>query len=208
MTDSAALTPLGVIVIGLLRERDLHPYEMMRLIRQRGDDRLVPVANGTFYHTVSRLERQGLVESLGTDRAGNRPARTTYRLTERGADAGAQWVRHELPRLGRSAEFRVALSESHDVPRADVIDLLTCRRTALAEHTADLRDRIADAASRHVPAQFLVEVERERALLDADLVWLDGFLARLADPDVAWGVHELPAETRERLDAFRESVIA
>ncbi|GAA3918544.1 PadR family transcriptional regulator [Microbacterium invictum] len=203
-----SLTPLSVIVVGLLRERDMHPYEMMRLIRQRGDDRLVTIANGTFYHTVTRLERRGYAASVGIDRAGNRPARTTYRLTERGAEAGAQWVRQELPRLGRLTEFRVALSESHDLPRGEVIDLLTQRRAALAEYTAELRDRLAAAAAREVPVQFLVEIERESAILDADFAWLDGFLSRLADPTVAWGIDELPVETRERLDAFRESVIS
>jgi hypothetical protein len=56
--------------------------------------------------------------------------------------------------------------------------------------------------------QFLVEVEREQVILDADLAWLDGFLIRLADLDIPWGVQELPAETMARLAAFRESVIA
>ena len=32
------LTPLGVMVLGLLREDDMHPYEMQRLLRQRRDE--------------------------------------------------------------------------------------------------------------------------------------------------------------------------
>ena len=55
------LTPLGLMVLALLDEGDMHPYEMIRLLRIRRDDRLVPLTNGTMYHTVARLERAGLI---------------------------------------------------------------------------------------------------------------------------------------------------
>jgi len=54
-----ALTPLGVMVLALLREGDMHPYEMMRLLRHRREDRMVKLTNGTFYHTVARLSATG-----------------------------------------------------------------------------------------------------------------------------------------------------
>ncbi len=55
MQDAVArLTPLGVVVLELLREDDMHPYEMIRPMRQRRDDRLVSLTNGTMYHTPSR----------------------------------------------------------------------------------------------------------------------------------------------------------
>src|SRR5512138_2173622 len=102
MRDAVAkLTPLGVMVLALLREGEMHPYEMMRLMRQRRDDQLVTITNGTFYHTVARLERLGLLAEVGVDREGNRPERTTYRLTDAGRDAVSEWVRAELPRVDR-----------------------------------------------------------------------------------------------------------
>ena len=79
------LTPLGVVVLALLGEGDMHPYEMIRLMRVRHDDRLVTITNGTVYHTVSRLERAGLLAEVGVDRDGNRPERTTYAVTDAGS---------------------------------------------------------------------------------------------------------------------------
>src|SRR6218665_2381315 len=112
MRDAIArLTPLGVMVLALLREDAMHPYEMIRLMRQRHDDRIVPITNGTMYHTVARLERQGLVTEVGVGRDGNRPERTTYALTDAGDAAVTEWVRRELPRIDRPAEFRVALAQ-------------------------------------------------------------------------------------------------
>ena len=109
----------------------MHPYEMIRLMRQRRDDRLVAITNGTLYHTVGRLERAGLVTEVGIDRHGNRPERTTYALTS-GRARSSEWVRRELPRIDRPGEFRIALAEAHNLDRDEVIALLRTRRAALA----------------------------------------------------------------------------
>ena len=118
------LTPLGVMLLALLHEGDMHPYEMIRLLRLRHDDRLVPVTNGTVYHTVGRLQKLGLLAEQGVDREGNRPERTTYRVTEAGRNMVPEWVRAELPRIDRPEQFRVALSEAHNLPPDEVVDLL------------------------------------------------------------------------------------
>jgi DNA-binding PadR family transcriptional regulator len=202
---SAKLTPLGVMVLALLREGDMHPYEMMRLMRHRRDDRLVPIQNGTFYHTVGRLERAGLLAEVGVDRDGNRPERTTYTLTDGGREVVLQWVRRELPRTDRPAEFRVALAESHNLPRDEVVELLGVRRASLAA-TLDMHTRgLADADLRGVAQQYLVELDREAALLGSELAWLDRLRARLADNSMPWGIADIPEETLHRLIALREA---
>lgn len=210
MTDlSAKLTPLGVMVLALLREGDMHPYEMMRLMRHRRDDRLVPIQNGTFYHTVGRLERAGLLAEIGVDRDGNRPERTTYTLTESGREVVLEWVRRELPRIDRPAEFRVALAEAHNLPRDEVVELLGIRRAALADNLEMHTRGLADADIRGVPQQYLVEIDREAALLDAELAWLDRLRARLTDEAMPWGIADIPPDipevTLRRLTALREA---
>ena len=189
------LTPLGVMVLALLREDDMHPYEMIRLMRHRHDDRIVSVTNGTMYHTVARLEKSGLLAEVGVDRDGNRPERTTYTLTDAGHEVVQDWVRRELPLLDRPVEFRVALAEAHNLPREDVVALLSTRREQLARARDELADGIAHAReSKTGPAsvieQYLIEIDRERALLAADHDWLADLLERLAHPDFVWGSHE------------------
>lgn len=188
------LTPLGLMVLALLAEGDMHPYEMIRLMRMRRDDRLVTITNGTVYHTVARLERAGLLAEVGVDREGNRPERTTYTVTDAGARAVGEWVRRELPRVDRPAEFRVALAEAHNLDRAEVLELLGARCAALAAAQTALADGHRFARLKDVPDQYLLEVDRDEAILAADLDWLDGLLARLADPDFAWGPEPEPSE--------------
>ncbi|WP_143320526.1 PadR family transcriptional regulator, partial [Cellulomonas iranensis] len=65
-------TAVTVVVLALLAEQPRHPYDVFQTLVERGDDRLVRVNPGAVYHAVDRLERDGLVEAVGTERAGNR----------------------------------------------------------------------------------------------------------------------------------------
>lgn len=182
----AKLTPLGVTVLALLREGDMHPYEMLRLLLARRRDRIIPVTKGALYHTVARLERQGFIAATGVDREGRLPERTSYRLLERGRDAVIAWVRAELPRRDPAGPFRLALVEAHNLPRAEALALLAIRRRALAAEHAEYRSALASARDGGVPEQYLIDVDRQAALLEAELDWLDRTLARFASPQFSW----------------------
>lgn len=181
------LTPMGVMVLALLREGDMHPYEMVRLMRARRDERLLTITNGTLYHTVGRLQRAGLIDEVGIDREGNRPERTTYTLTDAGTDALVDWLRRELSVIDRPAEFRIALAEAHNLERPDVIECLRSRRGALDGGRAEHHDGLHEARQASVPEQVLVEFERQEVLLDAELRWLDSLLERLDAEAFPWG---------------------
>lgn len=192
MTTSASnLTPLAVAVLSVLREDDMHPYEVIRLMRSRRDDRLVPLTNGSVYHAFTRLEKNGLVAEVGVDRSGNRPERTTYTLTPAGAAAGVEWLRRELPRTDHPAEFRLALAEAHALERDEVISLLTTHREGIIRDLAELTSGVAGAYAGGVHAQFLVELERDIVHLQTDLGWIDGLLARLESHEIAWGTSDI-----------------
>ncbi len=181
------LTPLSLMVLALLDEDDMHPYEMLRLMKQRHDDRMLSVTNGTMYHTVARLQRDGLIAEVGVDREGNRPERTTYTLLPSGGDAMRSWLRDELERIDRPGDFRIALSEAHNLPRDEVRDLLTRRLARLTHDLAELEESLAAARRVPVDEQFLVEDDRERALCVAETIWLADFLGRLQNPQLPWG---------------------
>lgn len=190
------LTPLGLMLLALLHEDDMHAYEMIRLLRDRKADRLVALTHGTIYHTVARLERQDLIAEVGTDRAGNRPERTTYALTDAGAEMLVAWVRRELPSIERPDRFRVALAEAHNLERLEVVALLSERRDALAASLESHRNARDHAIERGSYPQFLIEVHRETALLAADVAWLDEAVEYIRRPDTVWGVADLTATDR------------
>ncbi|WP_329052081.1 PadR family transcriptional regulator [Amycolatopsis sp. NBC_01488] len=105
---SAKLTPLGIAVLELLHEKPMHPYEMAQLMRERYVDTRVNVKAGSLYHTVERLQRNGLIEVVETQRDGRRPERTVYGMTQAGLDEFNQRGRELLGDLTK--EFPAYLS--------------------------------------------------------------------------------------------------
>lgn len=205
MPETSRLTPVGVMILATLREGDMHPYEMVRLLKERRDDRLVPLQKGTIYHTVARLERDGLLAEVGVDREGNRPERTTYTLLDAGRHAVEEWVRAELPQIERANDFRVALSEAHNLDRDEVIALLDRRRGLLLASVEEHRTGLSASAVAETPEQFLVELQRQSALLDAELAWQDSLRARLADRSLPWGIAEIPEHIKKKHRVSKET---
>ena len=91
------------------------------------------------------------------------------------------------PRIDRETDARVALAESHNLDRDDAVALLQERREALVASYALHHDGLAAARTKGVPPQVLVEIERQEALLDAELRWLDTLLTRLDGDELRWG---------------------
>jgi DNA-binding PadR family transcriptional regulator len=181
-----ALRPLGVMILALLREGDMHPYEMMRTLRARREDRLVKLQNGTFYHQVATLERDGFIAQQGVEREGNRPERTTYTLLPAGRAATADWVRDRIGTGNRLADLRVALAEAHNLPREEFARLMRARLEVLQAEYLEWRGGLDGAYARGVDPQYLIEGERSLALLKADIDWTERLLAQLADRAFSW----------------------
>src|SRR4028118_1237067 len=76
--------PLALAVMALLFERPMHPYEMVSTMRERGKHESVRLRYSSLYSVVGALEREGLISSRETVRAGRRPARTGYGVPEEG----------------------------------------------------------------------------------------------------------------------------
>ncbi|WP_375488990.1 PadR family transcriptional regulator [uncultured Mycobacterium sp.] len=68
------LTPLGVAVLALLRDRPMHGYQMFQTLVDRQADRIVKVRPGSLYHVVDRLAEEKLIR--GRRRAGTEIGRS------------------------------------------------------------------------------------------------------------------------------------
>jgi len=182
-----ALTPLAAVALGLLAERPMHPYEMYQLMLHRREDRLVKVRPGSLYHTVERLARDGHAAVRGTEREGNRPERTTYEIT----DAGRAALRDRLVETlsvpaEEYPEFPLALSGADNLSADEVTELLTRRLSHLHERLDAITEGGRAAAAKDVAEKYLTDISYQRAMLDAEIGWIEDFLDRLASGRLAW----------------------
>ncbi|MGW5922811.1 PadR family transcriptional regulator [Nocardia fluminea] len=181
------MTPLAIAVLAVLDERPMHPYEMYQLLIARREDLLVKVRPGSLYHVVARLADDEMVAAEGIGRAGNRPERTTYRIT----DSGRSALRARIAELLRMPVqeypiFRVALAEAHTLPREQVVALLDERVQHLSRARADMDALLDWTRGRAVPRRYFVVLEYMRATTHAELTWIEDFAAELGSGAVPW----------------------
>lgn len=191
------LSAVAVLILALLHEQPMHPYQVHQTLVERGDTRLVRVNAGAVYHGVERLEKEGLVEAAGTERSGNRPERTLYRITDAGRAACVDRLASFLGDDHRAYPlFPVGLAEAHEVPADVVVEQLTRRRDRQSERMALLwtaQDRLGAVG---LPRRYRLDVEHEIAMLGADIAFLDRTIEELRTDALGWG-EPIPTEYAE-----------
>lgn len=181
------LTPLSISVLALLNERPMHPYEMYQLLVERHEDRIVKIRPGSLYHTVERLADAALIRVTGTERAGNRPERTTYAITDAGGYALTARVA-ELIRnpVNEYPAFALALSESHNIDRVDIVEHLNARIDQLQLLVDEFDSLIAIARNDEVPEAYWIAADYLRVLHSTERDWLRRLADRIESKDLPW----------------------
>lgn len=187
---------LGMVLLALLLEAPMHPYRMQQVIRERGQDQLVNVAQrNSVYQALDRLVRDGLARPAGTARDGGRPERTEYEITDAGAGTLRRWVTEMLAAPAREfPEFPAALAMLVILPPAEAERLLRERIGAQEQRLAALTGQ----APPGLPRVFLIEDEYRAVLLRAELTWLRAVAGDLAAGRLTWD----RAMVEETLRAF------
>lgn len=183
----AALTPLGVAALALLVETPMHPYEMYQLLMARHEDRLVKVRPGTLYHAVGRLEEGGLVEATGIDRAGNRPERTTYRITGTGREALTERLQNMLAEpVNEYPSFPHAIAEAHNLPADVVLELLDDRLASLEDQLGFLLRGEESVTARGIEPKFWIDIKYQQSMLRTEIDWIRSFQNDLRSGLLPW----------------------
>jgi len=174
--------PLALAVLALLWERPMHPYEMSMTLRERRKDESVRLNFGSLYSVVDSLVKHGLIEAASTEREGNRPQRTVYRITDAGATEAVDWM-SDLVRtpVKEFPQFEAALSFLPLLPPDDVARLLRLRRATLDRDITVLATTVDAAITQGLPAVFAIEADYELAMQRAELAFVDKLAASITD---------------------------
>src|SRR6266702_7318595 len=83
---------LALAVLSYLSQQPMHPYELGRTLREHDDERSIRFNHGSLYMVIGQLAKAGFVAGQETSRAGQRPERTVYALTDAGRDELLDWL--------------------------------------------------------------------------------------------------------------------
>jgi DNA-binding PadR family transcriptional regulator len=179
---------LALAVMSYLSQQPMHPYELGRTLREHGDARSIKFNHGSLYMVVGQLARAGYITALETSRAGQRPERTVYALTDAGRTEFSNWLRELVAEPQQEyPHFVAALSLIAALPPSEVVPLLQHRLDRLHQERAEIRGLIDTTLARGVPELFLVEEEYRLSLLTAETAFVEEFIGKITDPRAGWG---------------------
>jgi DNA-binding PadR family transcriptional regulator len=165
--------PTRLILLGLLQRRNLHGYEIKRVIEEHMGD-WASIAFGSIYFALAKLAKEGLVRRVSVGKEGNRPSRTVYGIT----NEGRKEFRRMLEDLWRSPQrqffaFDVALFFSSSLPSKNIMRYLEQR----IEHTQEAfrqlgRHKAERLADPEVPRIARGIFNHALVHLEAEMHWL------------------------------------
>ncbi len=155
----------------------MHPYEISTTLRSRGKEHSIKLNYGSLYAVVESLQKHGLIRRRETTRAGRRPERTVYEITEAGITEFEDWLAELLSTPVRDfTSLEAGLSLMPGLPPDEVARLLTQRAERLRMELRAIDAAHAVSVESGLPQLFLVEGHYRRHMLNAEL----DFVATLA----------------------------
>lgn len=179
-----------VVLLGALaRSGPMHGYAIKQTLHEWYMDFWADVKPGSIYAGLKRLVVEGLIEEVGTSRDGNRPVRTTYRITSAGQVELRRLLRSFwTPPMRVARPVDMALNFVTELPADEIEPLLRERLQAVQNQIVlfgpELRPRFDDAARQ---ARVDDLHEHELRLLEAERDWCEHVLERLESGAYATG---------------------
>ena len=169
-TDPLEVAPLAVAVLSLLAERDMHPYEMIQTLRARREDQWVKLRPASLYH-----------------KDGNRPPRTTYRLTDAGRELLVAWISSAITVVENPYfSFSLALGELEALGPERAARLLTERVTVLDEHIAQMRDSLEQGRNQGAKRIWMLAHEHRLATLTTERDYIASVVHDIESKELTW----------------------
>ena len=171
---SARSNPLALAVLTCFLERPMHPYEVAQTLRARAKHESIRLNYGSLYGVVEALEKRELIRARETVRAGRRPQRTIYEITDSGLREMADWLSELVAApVKEYLQFEAALSLLPALPPDEALAALRQRCATLAVEIALLDGAVGAAAAHGMPRLFALESEYVQALRRAELEYVE-----------------------------------
>ena len=175
-------------MLALLEQGPMYGYQLRAEFEQRTGETW-PLNIGQVYTTLSRLERDGMVEVVelgGADDtgAGSDRSHVSYRATEAGRSEVSEWFATPVPRSQPPRdELAIKLAIAVTLPDVDVAAIIQRQRTATMSALQDYTrlKRTGRAATPDAPEDLAWSLVLDSLVFDAEaeVRWLDHCESRL-----------------------------
>jgi DNA-binding PadR family transcriptional regulator len=206
---TARSNPLALAVLTCLLEKPMHPYEVAQTLRSRAKHESIRLNYGSLYGVVEALEKRQLIRATETVRAGRRPERTTYEITDAGLREMSDWLSELVATpMKEYLQFEAALSLLPALPPEEALAALAQRTETLVIEIALLDAAIGAARAHGLPRLFALESEYVHALRRAELDYVERLAKDIESGELTgleeWRSWYAPGGERSDVDAAGE----
>lgn len=168
-------TTTRLVVLGAVNQfQPVHGYFLRRELMTWHIDEWANIQPGSIYNALRSLKNDGYLAENGTESAGNRPERTTYRITEAGKGELLRMLRDSLwtVHVFDTKPVMVLTSFMYALTREEVLAGLEHRVTEIDTRVASNTYRIGDVANSTSTPSYVREIfELATARLRAEQQW-------------------------------------
>jgi DNA-binding PadR family transcriptional regulator len=171
-------------MLAILEQGPMYGYQLRAEFEQRTGETW-PLNIGQVYTTLTRLERDGMVEVVETAAATDSDrSHVSYRATEAGRGEVSEWFATPVPRTQPARdELAIKLAIAVTLPGVDVGTIIQRQRTATMASLQDYTrlKRTGRAAQPEAPEDLAWSLVLDSLVFDAEaeVRWLDHCEARL-----------------------------
>ncbi len=159
-----------LLILWLLAEGPLHGYRVRKILSAPAFDFWFTIEDASIYAMLRSLVKQGLAESIANEPGEKGRPRQRYRITRQGRTALREDLETAWTTVGSdTSPILAALATMDEFERSEINGFLTARAAELRIRQAELRQ-----LEKGAPSALLAR--RERALLTAELAWLQSEL--------------------------------
>ena len=203
MASFSRSNPLALAVLCCLLERPMHPYEVSQTLRERAKDESIRLNFGSLYAVVDRLEAKHLIRARETVRAGRRPERTIYEITDIGRQEMTDWLTNLIMEPAKEyPQFEAGLTLMPALAPDEAKAALQRRIVALEMRLTQSRAMREQAQRMGLPRLFDLEGEYAEAMLVAELQFVRSLVAEI-DKEALGGLAEWRSWHAGALDDVR-----
>jgi DNA-binding PadR family transcriptional regulator len=168
-----------LVILGLLRERPLYGYEIKQIIEEHMSD-WTSIAFGSIYFALDKLAEERFVEKVQVERAGKRPSRSVYEITDAGRQEFLRLLREVWGDLERQYfTIDIGLAFMDALPINEIKDYLNQRVVYLEKILEHLDSHQQEVAEQNAPPSAVAIFDHSRLHFQAELAWTRGLLAQV-----------------------------
>ncbi|MFC5528524.1 PadR family transcriptional regulator [Cohnella yongneupensis] len=169
---------MKLFILGLLMEKDQHPYEIRQTIKQRNWNISFKLRDGSLYYAVDQLRNDGLIEAIEVIPVpgDSRPDKTVYRITEQGKAEFMDLMVHQMEQQSYPQHPIFAALPFIQYADARTVEALVEKHLEACACRIERLQTVLDVKRSLLPSGATHLIEGMKTFSVAERLWLENLL--------------------------------